>query len=369
MTKSKKTVLIAALVTCVAIMAVFMATSASDGKADSAKSAVAPVAVEVSPVRLGQLTTTVSAVGRVAAMRDVVVSSETAGRITRVFVQVGDFVKLGQTLIQVDAELKAIAVDQARAQLQAAETNLQKTQNDYRRAEKLYATGDIADIELEGNRLAYHSAEAQHASAKAALQFAQRQLEDTRIKAPISGYVVSKKGEVGEMVSPGKEIANIVDIGRMKASLSIPEEEIGSLRLKQSARVRIDAQPDLSFHGNVYTIGAKAESPNGHSYPVEVVVENKNTDALKVGMFARIEIQTNSVKNALAISKESLASDDANPAVFVVEKNIARLRPIKIGLRSNDTLQVVEGLREGELIVSFGQKNLKDGSIVQYRSK
>jgi membrane fusion protein (multidrug efflux system) len=367
MTKSMQYMMVAAAIGFVAVVAAIIVASANNSKADSAESPVVAVAVEVSPVRAAPLSTTVSAVGRIAAMRDVVVSSETAGRVTKVLVKVGSYVKAGQTLVQIDDELKAIGVDQAKAQLQAAETNLRKAENDYQRAEKLFATGDIADVELEGNRLAFHSAEAQYKSATVALRYAQRQLEDTRIKAPISGYIVSKKFDVGEMVSPGKEIANLVDIRKMKVSLSIPEEDIGSIRLKQPVTLRIDSRPDLVFRGEVYTTGGKTETPTGHSYPVEIVVEYKNNDVLKVGMFARVEIELNFVKIALTISKESLASDDPHAAVFVVENNVAHLRPIKVGLRSNDRLQVVEGLREGDLVVSFGQKNLKDGSPVQYK--
>ena len=84
-------------------------------------------------------------------------------------------------------------------------------------------------------------------------------------------------------------------------------------------------------------------------------------------MFARVDIQSNSVTHALTISKESLVSDETNPAVFVVEQNVARLRPIRIGLRANDRLQVIDGLREGDLVISFGQRNLKNGLLVQYK--
>ena len=94
------------------------------------------------------------AVGSVEANRDVMVSSETAGRVTAVLVDVGDAVKKGQTLVQVDAELKEVAVQQARAALLAAKTNMEKAKKDFERTEKLYASGDVADVELEGYQLA-----------------------------------------------------------------------------------------------------------------------------------------------------------------------------------------------------------------------
>jgi membrane fusion protein, multidrug efflux system len=366
--KTVMTVMVGVAVTVTGVVLVAAMMSSSDGKADGGKEVLRPIAVEVTPVRAGSVAATVSAVGTVAASKDMFVSSETAGRVTGVFVRVGDPVKRGQTLIVVDDELKIIAVDQARAQLMAAETNLGKARNDFQRAEKLFATGDIPDIELEGSKLALRSSEANQKSAEAALRYAQRQLEDTRIKAPIAGVVVSKKVEVGEMVSPGKEVANLVDIRTMKVVLGIPEDQIGLLRVNQTASVLVDSRPGKAIKARVYSIGAKTESPTGHTFPVEIVVDNNIGDDLKVGMFARVEIKVQSASGALMIGKESLVSDGLHPTVFVVEDNIARLRPVTLGLQSDDVFQVVGGLREGELVISFGQKNLKDGSAVQYKT-
>jgi RND family efflux transporter MFP subunit len=355
---------IAAGVLSVIVIAVITSRSQSS----NVETRVAPVAVEVTPVTTGTLIERVSAVGTLSAMQDVVVGSETAGRITHVYVNVGDFARKGQTLVQVDAELKAIAVDQANAQMLAAETNYQKTKSDNERAEHLFANGDISSTEMETYRLAFRSGQAAYKSAEVALRFAQRQLDDTKIKAPISGYVVSRKVDVGEMVSPGMEIANIVDLSSVKVKLYIPEEEIGMVKLKQPAVLRVDSEPDRVFNSVVYSVGRKTESPAGHAYPVEVVVRNKNVDVLKAGMFARVEIETRSAADALIISKESLVNEHSNPAVYVVENNTARLRVVKLGIRSGSSVQVLKGVREGDLVISFGQKKLKDGSPVQYRN-
>jgi RND family efflux transporter MFP subunit len=144
--------------------------------------------VEVTPVDIADVTDIVSGVGNVAAMRDVKVASETAGRVLRVHVKVGDAVKQGQTLVEVDAELKEAAAEQARAQMLAAKTNLEKSKKDFERTQMLYNTGDVADIELEGYRLTYQSAEA-HKGATAVLRAADRQVSDSRIKAPVPGRV------------------------------------------------------------------------------------------------------------------------------------------------------------------------------------
>jgi RND family efflux transporter MFP subunit len=357
----------AAAVAALALVALGLTMAERPSPGESSAGMIRPVAVEVTPVAREALQATISAVGTTAGIRDVVVASETAGRVTRVFVKVGDAVKQGETLISVDDELKAIALEQARAQLLAAETSLKKAQKDYERSQSLLKTGDVADVELEGFRLAYFAAEAQEKTAQAGLKYAERQLSDTRIKAPISGVVASRRVEVGEMVSLGKEVANVVDLSTVKIRVSVAEDDIGRLRHDQPVSLQVDARPGEVFTGRVYTIGSKPEAPNQHTYPVEVVVGNRIGHPLMAGMFARVEFQTGGAEGALSISKESLLNEDLQPSVFVVTDGIAHLRLVKLGIRAGERCQVLEGLREGDLVVSFGQKSVKDGTPVQYR--
>jgi RND family efflux transporter MFP subunit len=167
------------------------------------------------------------------------------------------------------------------------------------------------------------------------------------------------------MVGPGRDVANIVDISSLKVKLSIPEEEIGKIQTQQEAELTVDTAPDRIIHGRVYSVGSKTETPIGHTYPVEVIVKNEGIDFLRVGMFARVKISVEVASDALTISKESILNEDVHPQVFIVDNNIARLRSIKLGIRSGDQVQVIEGLRLSEAVISFGQKGLKDGTPVQ----
>lgn len=368
MKKMNKTYLFIGL-TVVLVAVVLTAFTSRSSQADAAKTTVRPVAVEVTRVTPADVADLVTGVGTVTAMKDVIVSSETAGRVTAVRVKVGDLVRQGQTMIEVDAELKQVSVDQARAQVQAAQTNLAKTRKDYERADKLFKSHDVADVELQGYRLAFSAAEAQEKSADAALRLAERQLSDTRITAPITGAIASRRIEVGEMAVPGREVANIVDISSVKVKLSVAEEEIGKLRGGQKATLRLDAHPDELFEGTVYTIGAKSESPNGHTYPVEVLVRNRGANVLKAGMYARVDILASIAAQALNVSKESIVETGGKPAVFVAENGVARLRPVTLGIRGTERYQVLDGLKAGELVISFGQKGIKDGAAVQYENQ
>lgn len=355
----------AALLVVVAVIAI----STRPSQADAAKAQVRATAVEVAPAVRGDVEDLVEAVGSVEANRDVMVSSETAGRVTAVMVEVGTAVKKGQTLVQVDAELKEVGVQQARAGLLAAKTNMEKAKKDFDRTEKLYKTGDVADVELEGYRLAYHAAEAQYQSAVAGARLAERQLADTRIAAPVAGQIASRRIEVGEMVSPGREIANIIDITTMKVRLSIPEEDVHKLMVGQTASLRVDSRPGEIFQGTVHTVGAKSESPNGHTYPVEVLVKNTKAMALRVGMFARVAIHAQAAKGVVLVDPNALVEKDGKPALFVAKNGIARLRTVTLGLKGLDRTQITSGLTEGDLVITFGHKALKDGAPVAYKGQ
>jgi membrane fusion protein, multidrug efflux system len=361
-----KWILTSSLVVLVLIVAGLVITSSRSTSVDTGATGNSPIAVEVTRVSRSDIFTEVVAVGSVAAMQDIMVSSETAGRVTAVYVKTGDIVQQGQVLVQVDDELKKVALDQARAQLAAAETNVQKSRKDFERTEKLFATGDVADIELEGYRLGLRSAEAQQQGALAGVRLAERQLADTRIKAPVAGVVASRKINLGEMAAPGVQVANIVDIASVKVRLSIPEEEIGRIHTGQTARVCVDPRPGEVFPGTVYSVGSKSETPSGHTYPVEIIVKNTVRDPLRVGMFARVTIVCDAARGTLAIGKDWLVGGDAQARVWVVDDSTAHQRKIVVGLKGTEMYQVVEGLKEGELVVSFGPKDLKDGARVQH---
>jgi len=324
------------------------------------------VAVEVAPVLEEAIIETVITVGTIEAMQDVMVSSETAGRVIWVPIKVGDLVRPGQVLVQVDDELKAIAVEQAQAQCLAAETNFTKMEKDLQRAEKIFASAGISDADLEAARLGLRAAEAQYKAAQVALKFAQRQLADTRIKSPIAGEVAAKYIDAGEMVAPGREIANIIDVSKVKVKLAIPEEEIGKIKKGQSVHLFLDTQPELSFAGQVYSVGVKSMTATGHAFPVEVIVDNNSAATLKAGMFARAEIMTASVEKTVTVAKECLVNVNNQPAVFVAEGQIAHLQTVQTGIRANNKVQILSGLTVGKKVISFGQEKLKDGASIRY---
>lgn len=332
----------------------------------AATSAEAPatVPVEVATVKLRPFSEGVEAVGTVAARHDVTVSSEAAGRVVAVRVEVGDRVQPGTLLAEVDPELRQLAVEQAQAQLALAQGNVGKARRDLERNEPLFAKGDIAGTEMENIRLAFDTATILQRQAEVALKMARRQAADARIESPIAGVVTARFAEAGEMLAPGAPVANIVDLAVVRILLSIPEDQIGAVALGQPAEIHLDPYPERRFTGRVINISAKATGES-HRYPVEVEVANHDDLPLKAGMFARTRITTATFSQLPVIPSAALVAGAAQPSVYVVRQGRAVLNPVVLRQAQGDLVGVSSGLQEGELVVTLGQQRLSEGVAVQ----
>jgi RND family efflux transporter MFP subunit len=286
--------------------------------------------------------------GTISAYNDVMIISETQGKVRQVFAEVGDRLSAGSALIKVEDEILYAAYI-------TAEINLEKAKKDYERFRKLTADSSIAVSQLENMHLNYKSAEAKYIVAK-------KQYEDTKITTPISGIVASRMAEIGNMVSPGMPIANIVDISKLKIKINISEKDIFKIKTGDKVYVTVDAYPEHKFEGKIKTISDKADQT--HTYPIEINLNNDKSYPLKAGMFGRALFNTSGETESLIIPREALSGSSREPQVFVVKDNIAEIRDLVIGIETGSKIQVLKGLNEGEIIVTNGQNNLKDKSIV-----
>jgi RND family efflux transporter MFP subunit len=198
--------------------------------------------------------------------------------------------------------------------------------------------------------------------AEAQYIVARRQLKDTKISTPISGIVTARPVDIGAMVQNGMVVANVVDVSRMKVKLSVAERDAFKLKVGDAVEVVTDVYPGVTFPGKIATLSAKADE--GHTYPVEVVLANSKAHPLKAGMFGKVQFTSIGSTDVVAIPRQALVGSMKNPQVFVIDQQIARLRTIVIGGETGTSLGIVGGLKDGELVVTNGQNNLKDGMSV-----
>lgn len=298
------------------------------------------------------LSESLSLVGTIYANNDVNIVSETSGKVTAVFAKVGDYKSAGSVLFQVDDELR-------KAALMSAEANYEKAKKDYERAQALFQQKSATDAQLDMAKLGSANAEAQYIVAK-------RQMADTKIKTPISGFITARYIDLGSMVQGAPQstlVANVVDISRVKVKLNVAEQDAFILKTGDQVLVTSDVYPEATFTGKIVSIGAKGD--DAHTFPIEISIANAAKHQLKAGMFARVSFTSIKSRETIVIPRAALVGSIKTPQVFVVENGIAKLRTLTVGSESGLYIQVLNGLTDGEEVVVSGQNNIVDNTKVE----
>jgi len=341
MKKIKLTLII--LISLTAIILILM-NNKSKMQAKTQKVIQQAVPVSVAVIGMQTIETSQSYTGTVSANNDVALAAETQGKVTAIYVNVGDKVSAGTPLLQIDDELKQAA-------LTAAEANFEKAKKDLERFESLKKEHTISDTQIENARLMYKTAEAQFIVAR-------RQLRDTKIISPIAGIVTARNVDIGANVQNGNIVANIVDIVQLRVKLNIAEKDIFRLRKNDVATISTEIFPEKTFDGKIFSIGVKGDE--AHTYPVEVHFANDNKEQFRACMFVKVAFHSMLHSEVLAIPRDALIGSVKDAQVFIVENIIAKLRRVIITSHSGQYLEVLSGASAGETIVINGQNNLQD---------
>jgi HlyD family secretion protein len=349
-----------------------------------------PVAVEVAPVARGEVQSTTTLSGRIEARADVPVLARLAAQVTAVKVKVGESVQAGQALVELDKKDVVEQVRQAEAALAMAEAVLppesgesaavasarvmsENAQADLERMEYLWQQGAISEQMLEGARAQAvgaaaqyqaaldreKAARAQYEQAKAALALAHSQLDNTTITAPVSGVVASLQVKVGQMLSPGVVVANVVDMDQVQLKLNVSERDINKLTVGQTVKVRISSLGNEEFAGELTSL-APAVDARTLTFPAEVTVDNPQ-HRVKPGMFAEVDLETAAVLDVLVVPRAAILEEGDQQYAYVVTDGKAELRAVTLGLANEETVEVKTGLNEGDLLVVKGQQYLSQG--------
>ena len=271
-----------------------------------------------------------------------------------------------------DIQAMGAQVQQAEASLRLAQTQAttRSWEKDIELAHSQVETAQAALTSAEALKTA-KSWEAEITSAKTAytqahigLKLTQKRLNDATIHAPISGVVSKRYLDLGGMALPTAPLFEIVNIDTVKASVDVIEAQLSQLALNQQARIEIDGI-DTAMSGSVAFISPTLEVMR-RTATVEVIIDNPD-GTIKPGMFAKVTVPIKVHTDAILISRGSLI-DDANTKtqnVFVVEDGVSQRRPVEIGLLRGGDAEVLNGLAEGDAVVTAGQHSLKDGESVR----
>lgn len=303
-----------------------------------------PLPVEASLVRVGPLISKIPAIGVLHGNESIILKSEVSGRIEQILFTEGEAVEKGTALFALDDSIAKAYVKEA-----TAEYDLKN--NDFKRAEILVEKGAGTIIEKE-------SAYAKLQVAEANLGRAATTLSKMIITAPFEGYLGVRKVNLGDYVSIGQELVNLVDIDPIKVDFRVGENFLQALKPGQSIEVITDAFPNKKFEGIIYAIDPQID-PLGHSILIRATIDNHD-HILKPGLFVKIHVLASKKDRAFFIPNEALMPQENQNYVYKLQNNQVFLTPVIIGERLKNEVEVISGLNESDSIVTAGQMKLQD---------
>lgn len=277
------------------------------------------------------------------------ITLNTAGKIRNLNFRLGSLVRKGEVLGSLDNSLKEI-------NLQSAELMLEKAKKDFERVDALRQGNAATEIDFLNAKYAYENAQTQVALIR-------QQIADGTLVAPISGIITRKNMEPGEFVNMGMAVATIVDIQNLKARVMVGESNVYRVTSGMKVSLTTDIYPGKTFTGTVRYVSPKGDE--SHNYEVEVTVQNDKTAPLKGGTFVRVQFDLDEGAPVLQVPKMALVEGVKNPYVYVIRNNKAEQRAIVTGREVGENIEVLDGLQEGESVVTSGHINLSDGKIVE----
>ena len=302
------------------------------------------------------LTDEVQAVGSLKSAQGVVLRPETSGRIARLGFADGARVTKGQLLVQLDDALQQAQLKQAEAQSSIARTNLQ-------RSRELLAQNFVSQSAVDQNAAALQVADAQVALAQA-------QVQRMKVLAPFNGTAGLRAVDVGDYLKDGADIVNIEDLSALTVQFALPERYVDRVRAGQVVDVAVDAMPGRTFKGRVQAVDSQIDA-NGRALQVLAQVANPGT-VLRPGMFARPRVVFSTREGAVVVPEEALVPVGAKQFVFKVVagadgKQASQRIEAKLGLRLPGQVEILEGVKAGDLLVTAGHGRLLRADSVPVR--
>ncbi len=286
---------------------------------------------------------------------EVRVGSRVSGILKRLYVNIGDPVKKGALLSELDPTEYQAQYNQALAAREHALADREYARLDLERKRQLFEKQFSSKEEVDLAERAYRVAEARVKETEANLEYAQIQLDYTRIRAPVAGVVASIATQVGETVAASfasPTFVTIIDLDRLEVWAYVDETDIGRIEVGQRASFQVDTYPDVDFEGQVTAIYPKAEiQDNVVNYVTIVEITDSKGRTLRPEMTTTINIFLASRDDVLAVPHRALRKDDGRHHVYVLQDGQPQKRPVTAGFRGKSYTEITEGLSPQEVVI------------------
>jgi membrane fusion protein, multidrug efflux system len=332
--------------------------------------------VELAPVVHAPVNRELSVVGNLIGDQTVSVVPKTAGRLQEITVKLGDRVNRGQRIAKIEDqeileqvkqaeaafEVAKATIRQREADLELAKTNVERSRNLFQRQLLPQQTLDDAEAKYQSAEAALDLARAQNTQSQSRLDELRINLQNTIITSPVNGFVARRAADPGAFVSANAPIVDVVDIVHVRLVANIVEKDLKQIGVGDSARVEVDAFPGESFMGRIARVSPVLD-PSTRTAPFEVEIPNDQY-RLKPGMYARVGIITESHPHALVVPTNALVDANGTRGVYLAVNNVAQFHPVKVGIEGNERTEVLDGVAEGDRVVTTGAAGLRNGDPI-----
>lgn len=352
-----------------------------------------PMPVEFAPVTRSDIAERVTIVGNLIGAATVEAVPRVNGRLAAVHVKLGDAVRKGQPLAQVeDREIREqvrqqeaafkvaeATIRQREADLKLAETNLARNRSLLERNLLPRQTFDDTEARYQAATAQLDLARAQFEQSKARLDELKINLSNTVIASPVDGFIGKRYLDPGAAVSPNAPVASVVAIRTVRMVANVIEKDVRRLHVGMPAQVEVDAFPGEKFMGKVARL-APVFDPQTRTAEMEIEVPNPGF-RLKPGMYARVDLTVDSRQNALTVPTNAVVRFDGKTGVFVAgsapqqasnppaqqggaQNLTAKFQPVDTGIRDGEQVEITSGLQDGVRVITTGATALKDGDKI-----
>jgi len=340
-----------------------------------------PPLVEVGIAAESAVRERLSLVGALRPRQQVEVVPKVTGRIKRLLVDVGDSVKEGQLLAELEGDEVEQQVLRAEATLAVANATISQRQAelanakaDQARGAQLFSEGLVSVQSQDSLETRVRVVESQSVLSQAQMRQAQADLaelkirqQQTKVVAPMSGWVGRRYADPGALVNANSPIVNVLDLDSMITEVKVPEEHLANLNVGNRAIVAIDALGGQTYVGKVARIAPVLDAAT-RSGSVQVEIANPG-NKLKSEMSARIQMEMGSEHRSVVIPRDAVVMRGQQTGVNVLEGDRVRFQQIETGISTDAGVEVVSGLKAGTTIVTRGSQGLQDGAAVEVQRK
>lgn len=351
--KKRLKLLLSLVVICICILGIFLQLKNNKAKTEQTAD-LANIRGQYYPVKAlviesSNPITKYTATGFLKSNTDLDLISETQGKVVKIFKQKGDYVKKGETIAKVDDELLI-------AQLNANRAALDQLEKEVARFTKLVKENAVTSQKLEEMQLNLETTKAKYVAAK-------KQLDNTKIKSPVNGFIESDHIEIGQYLSPGSVVCNIIDTKDLKLELNISEQNYATIKTGQLIEITSSTFPDKTFEGIVTYIGKKAGY--GNSFSVEIKLVNNKDNLLKAGMFVSATISSEQNTSGIFVPRKAITGSLKNASIYIIQNNKAILKNVITGGVFNNNVRIIKGIEQGDSVIIEGNYNIYDQASIK----